>query len=390
MKKRWMCLLAALALTVGVAASPLTGDAAPLKADGDGKVVADGTCSMTVYPEDQNKPQEERFGEDLAQAGVVVDIYRVADAMKTEGQDACYFEPVDGYDLEIPAYPKAEDWVRLAQQAARTALGGNGAAEPVEQGMAVGTAITGLDTGLYLVIARGGALTDPKDYVTEIEQETDSQEREARLATMANSAQYTYLFAPQLISLPDRLTETAEDGTVTNMGDWNYEPVISLKPERAARYGSLEIVKTLLEHESMEGIQESVTCVFEVTGELEGELVYSEVESITFTEAGRESVVLDQIPALAQVTVREVYSGASYELTVPGDRSATIAADDVVSVEFENVYNGRQTNGHGIKNQFVQDESGAWLWHSDPTQEAKGNEGLPPVRTGIRPAEEER
>ena len=72
MKKRWMCLLAALALTVGVAASPLTGDAAPLKADGDGKVVADGTCSMTVYPEDQNKPQEERFGEDLAQAGVVV------------------------------------------------------------------------------------------------------------------------------------------------------------------------------------------------------------------------------------------------------------------------------------------------------------------------------
>lgn len=390
MKKRWISLLTALTLAAGLClADPLAGAAASLEADENGFVT--GSCSLTIYPEDPNKGETDRFGEDLASAGVVADIYRVADAKKASGQDACRFEPVEGYALEIPEYPKAEDWVSLAQQAARTVFGGNGAAEPVEKGVPVGTAITGLDTGLYLVIARGGELTDPEDYVTEIEEETqDSDEGETKLATIANSAQYTYTFAPQLISLPDRLTEADEEGVVTGMSDWNYEPEISLKPERESRYGSLEIVKTLLEYESVEGTQESVTCVFEVTGQLAGELVYSEVESITFTATGQESVILDRIPALAEVTVKEVYSGAGYELTVPGDRRAVISADEVVSVEFENVYDGRQTNGHGIKNQFVQEESGAWLWYSDPAQEARGNGGLPPVRAEVRQAGEER
>ena len=73
----------------------------------------------------------------------------------------------------------------------------------------------------------------------------------------------------------------------------------------------------------------------------------------------------------------EVYSGSSYELTVPGERTETIRADEAVSVEFENRYDGRRTKGHGIKNQFVYDsESGRW--YSDPVQQAPGNEGLPP------------
>ena len=163
---------------------------------------------------------------------------------------------------------------------------------------------------------------------------------------------------PQLISLPTKGAD--EDGEVNtgNPGEWYYDLTVNLKPERTARYGALEIVKTLSEYESEEGIESPVTCVFEVTGILNGEEVYSEVESITFTKAGQERVVLNQIPALAEVTVREVYSGAGYELTVPGDRTATIAANEIVSVDFENVYNGQRRGGHGIKNQFVQDENG--------------------------------
>lgn len=389
MKKRWMCLLAALVLTASVAASPLTGGAAPLKADEAGKVVADGMCSMTVYPEDQGKPEGERFGEDLAQAGVVVDIYRVADAMKESGYDACYYKPLEGYDLEIPEYPKADDWIRLAQQAARTALAEDSAMKPVKEGAAVGTPITDLDTGLYLVIARSGALTEKKDYVTEIKQKAEGSEGEAAsLATIANSTRYAYTFAPQLIALPDRMTEVEGAGNVANMSDWDFGPVISLKPERTNRDGSLRIVKTLLEYETMEGTQEAATFVFEVTGRLDGEVVYSEVESINFTAAGTESVILDQIPAQAEVTVREVYSGASYELTVPGDRTAVISAEETVSVEFENVYDGRRNRGHGIKNQFIQDESGVWHWYSDPAQDEVGNEGQPPTRADIQPMDE--
>ena len=147
-------------------------------------------------------------------------------------------------------------------------------------------------------------------------------------------------------------------------------------------------MKTLSEYESEEGIESPVTCVFEVTGILNGEEVYSEVESITFTKAGQERVVLNQIPALAEVTVREVYSGAGYELTVPGDRTATIAANEIVSVDFENVYNGQRRGGHGIKNQFVQDENGVWHWHSDPAQDTAGNEGAPPSHLPVEAAEE--
>ena len=46
------------------------------------------------------------------------------------------------------------------------------------------------------------------------------------------------------------------------------------------RYGSLEIVKTLSEYETMGGVQESATFVFEVTGMLDDQVVYSNVEII--------------------------------------------------------------------------------------------------------------
>ena len=246
-------------------------------------------------------------------------------------------------------------------------------------GESAGTKVGNLAPGLYLLVARGRNLTELADYKIEIEQ-TDSltQEESKRIATIANSQQYTYAFLPQLVSLPTKEADANGVINTANPGDWIFEASVNLKPERLDRYGSLEIVKTLSEYETMGGVQESATFVFEVTGMLDDQVVYSNVESITFTAAGQERVVLDRIPAMAQVTVREVYSGSSYQLTVPGDRTATIAADDVVSVEFENEYDGRRTNGHGIKNQFVYDEeAGAWHWYSSPAQEAAGNQGEP-------------
>lgn len=376
MKKRWMCLLTAMMLSVGVCtAAPVVSDAAPLTADADGFV--DGDCSLTFYPEDPNKEEADQFGEDLEEARVVMDVYQVARAVKTQGYDTYHYEVKAGYPLTVPERPENDDWASLAQQAAEAALGGSASDTLVKRGVAAGEAAN-LEAGLYLVIARGSSLTDVEDYRTEVTQKNEETgEETARLATMASSKKNTYLFAPQLVSLPSK--ETDINGTINtaNPGDWVYSLSINLKPEQTARFGALEIVKTLSVYETEEGTQEPATCVFEVTGTLDGEVVYSNVESITFTAAGQERVVLDRIPAMAQVTVREVYSGSGYELTVPGDRSATIAADDVVSVDFENTYTREQKKGYGIKNQFVYDENSGWQWYSDPQQDAGGNQGLP-------------
>ena len=387
MKKRWIYLLTALTLAVGMCiAEPMAGIAAPLEADDEGFVA--GSCSLTVYPEDPHKEGADSFGEDLAGADVVVDLYQVARAVKTSGQDTYHYELTGEYaSLNLPDSPEegaqpAANWEETAQQAAAIALDAASPCTPVSgSGESAGTKVGNLAPGLYLLVARGRNLTELADYKIEIEQ-TDSltQEESKRIATIANSQQYTYAFLPQLVSLPTKEADANGVINTANPGDWIFEASVNLKPERLDRYGSLEIVKTLSEYETMGGVQESATFVFEVTGMLDDQVVYSNVESITFTAAGQERVVLDRIPAMAQVTVREVYSGSSYQLTVPGDRTATIAADDVVSVEFENEYDGRRTNGHGIKNQFVYDEeAGAWHWYSSPAQEAAGNQGEPPT-----------
>lgn len=385
MKKRWIYLLTALTLAVGMCiAEPMAGIAAPLEADDEGFVA--GSCSLTVYPEDPHKEGADSFGEDLAGADVVVDLYQVARAVKTSGHDTYHYELTGEYaSLKLPDSPEegaqpAASWEETAQQAAAIALDAASPCTPVSgSGESAGTKVGNLAPGLYLLVARGRNLTELADYKIEIEQ-TDSltQEESKRIATIANSQQYTYAFLPQLVSLPTKEADANGVINTANPGDWIFEASVNLKPERLDRYGSLEIVKTLSEYETMGGVQESATFVFEVTGMLDDQVVYSNVESITFTAAGQERVVLDRIPAMAQVTVREVYSGSSYQLTVPGDRTATIAADDVVSVEFENEYDGRRTNGHGIKNQFVYDEeAGAWHWYSSPAQEAAGNQGEP-------------
>ena len=383
MKKKWIYLLAAMVFAVGVCASqPVVSGAAP--------VDMDRTCSLQVFPENPDKPEEDKFGEDLASADVVIDLYYIADAIKAPGYDTYAFQTVGRYQsLELSDTPSAEDWEHLSQQAAELALGEDDTDTPIKSAVKVGSESISLDAGLYLMIARGAALTSVADYKVEVTQSNEeTEEAVTRLATIANSAKYQYTFIPQLISLPTKGAD--EDGEVNtgNPGEWYYDLTVNLKPERTARYGALEIVKTLSEYESEEGIESPVTCVFEVTGILNGEEVYSEVESITFTKAGQERVVLNQIPALAEVTVREVYSGAGYELTVPGDRTATIAANEIVSVDFENVYNGQRRGGHGIKNQFVQDENGVWHWHSDPAQDTAGNEGTPPSHLPVEAAEE--
>ena len=86
MKKKWIYLLTALTLAVGVCgASPMISGAAELDLKND--------CRMTIFPESPQKPVDKKFGDDLeTNAQVVVDVYKVADAVKVPGYDAYSYE----------------------------------------------------------------------------------------------------------------------------------------------------------------------------------------------------------------------------------------------------------------------------------------------------------
>ena len=114
MKGRWIYLLTAVMLAVGVCiAEPVVSGAAPLSGDADGYV--EGDCALAVYPEAPNKAEEDSFGEDLAEAGVVLDLYRVARAVKAQGYDSYNYDMMPEYGFEIPEHPEKGAWEALAQ-----------------------------------------------------------------------------------------------------------------------------------------------------------------------------------------------------------------------------------------------------------------------------------
>lgn len=371
MKKKLIYLLAAVTLTAAVwGAGPMQSRAVDLSRKG----------SMMVHSLKETEDNK-AMAEDIKTADVVVDVYQVATAVKTEGYDSYTYAFLSSYGN--PDTPEdAAGWNALAQETAKTALGGT--VDPVRKEQAVETSISDLEPGLYLLIARSRNLTTAESYQIDMELK-DGAEGETVIATIANSGDYQYAFMPQLISLPMR--GTGDTTVVPNMtadrGPWVFDLDVYMKPEQSPRFGALEIVKTLSSYETEAGLPaEPATFVFRVDGVIDGETVYSEVESITFTAAGEERVRLDRIPVTADVTVTEIYSGSSYQAEVTEPQTAVISAEQVASVSFRNFYDGHQRNGHGIKNQFTYEgagsrsgeagspRSGRWNWAQDPVQGA--------------------
>ena len=150
---------------------------------------------------------------------------------------------------------------------------------------------------------------------------------------------------------------------------------ITAKPEMKPRYGKLKIIKTLDNYIdlSKNQINEPSLFVFEITAvnpsETEGgedTVVFQDDRGIEFTATGEESIVVDHIPAGSIVTVKEIYSGASYTAVPPlAVTGITITAeqdlDKIEKAEFENYFNGRN-GGHGIINEI---EFNGQNWHSD-------------------------
>lgn len=320
---------------------------------------------------------------DLAGAAITVDLYKVADAQPVSGYDTYTYKFLDEYkDLEdiYKGDPNNAEWKKMAQEAAsyvkksQEAEAPEGTAQPVMSGaISNGYAeFGGLKSGLYLLIARG---TDIEDYWTTVNQQGDVEEGEAEaaesIATIARSNRYVYTYSPEMISLPGK-----EGNTTAGNGEWLYNVTASLKPEQSVRYGSLEIVKTLLSYET----KDPATFVFRVTGVLGEETVFDDMVSLTFTPediAGQKSVILeDRIPVGAVVTVTEEYSGGVYgQISVTPD-PVTIEANNIVSVPFTNDYNETDRGGGSVTNSFNQSETGWRLQqiYDDGRVEEQGNE----------------
>lgn len=301
---------------------------------------------------------------ELKTLDISVYLYKVADVEETGAYTA-----LNGFqDLEldkINSETTALEWEEMAAQASELIQDQN--IEPVETAVLENGAGTAreMDTGMYLVEAR-----------------------------QVQSPEYTYSFTPYLLSLPNNYYSSTQDDT------WVYDVTTGLKPEQELRYGSIQLNKTLDIYNETLG---ETTFIFSVEAEKENsqgimENVYSNVVSLVFDGPGTKSVQVDNLPAGAQVTVTEVYSGASYELTTAASQTVTVIAEgetgNPVTVSFANTYNGENNGGSSIVNHFgytapengagsdVEDAAGAaqqagtWRWtqHKDSTdmQEAAG------------------
>lgn len=325
----------------------------------------DGGCSLEVTL---------GTDEDLAKENVVIDLYKVADAEAVSGYDTYTLKPtgvyanVESIKTSLGDMTKLanEDYKAMAQAAAAYTFQTSGVsvAKTVD-GSQAGSEISRLDSGLYLLVARGADMDKPVDYVTTV---TDEEGQET-LATIAYSDTYTYTFAPELIALPSKPANADGDVMTSNPEDWLYDLSVTLKSERTLRFGDLEIRKNLPTYAA----DEPSTFLFRVNAykdNPDGQLLYSAVHAIPFSDAGTNSITIKGvIPVGAYVEVTEEYSGPAYRVQGDATQTVTIPASDegdFASVTFTNIYQGgTTTSGGAITNHFEYNAEGGnagWNW----------------------------
>lgn len=302
-------------------------------------VETDRKCSLTFTLDDTE------FAE-LRDLEIPVDVYKVADITEEAVYDTTNYTDFADLELEkVSSTTTAEEWAKMAEKAMETVE--NKGIKPTEkvkvtkpEGATKSTGvIRDLETGMYLVQAE-----------------------------TVQSNEYTYDFTPYLVSLPNNYysKENSDD-------TWVYDVTTGMKPQQTQRYGDLEIIKNLTEYNAS---LKDALFVFQVEGTRNGKQVYSDVVSIKFDEAGKKSVLVEDLPAGTVVTVKEVYAGGSYSNTSGETQEAVIVAEGVtdnpVSVSFTNTYNGKLIPGTGIVNHFEK-KNGEWDWEQQTDEPASAN-----------------
>ncbi len=348
--KRILSCTLALGLCIGaVFVSPMLSSAAD-------KVDLAHAVSLRTQATSSTDPA---FVEDIGTAKVVMDIYKVADAVAIKNVDGYSFEVVDPYSglVNIPKETDAKTWYDLSQDAASVIKAYYEAGTPIEPDttIAAGQNASGLAAGLYLVIAREDGLSDY--FVEEENVSTGNKE----IFTLANGVENTYKFAPEFVALPTKEPDPVTGEIKTDSdSDWLYSATIYMKPSSEPRFGDLRIIKDLLTFEN----HDPATFVFgvEAVKEYNGvkKSVLSNVYSLSFTAAKENYLLIENIPVGAEVTVTELYSGATYTATTAASQSTVIVANEAVELRFTNDYTINRRHGGAITNHFdpVLDENG--------------------------------
>ncbi len=369
--RRLMCLVAASVLAAGFAL------AAPVLSGTAHAVELGAACSLTVIVE----PKELEGGPQEV-PDVVLDLYKVADAVPVEGQDV-YSYSTDAElmaiyaDLAFNDAGTKEGWQELAQQAAHTTFNaGNVPDATIETMDNDRLTVANLGAGLYLMVARGRNLT-AEEYVVRNTTATEDEDTDtdSRITTIAYSDSYVFSYEPQLVSLPTKEADAGGNVMTSNDGEWIYNASAVLKPELSGRFAALRIDKELLSFHT----GSPATFVFTVEATLQGDTVYSNAVSMTFNGAGSQSeLIVDKIPVGAEVTVTEAYSGVTYRATAGSQSVQTLTMNNVGVdeadfsniVSFRNEYDGTGKNGSAITNHFEYTDDGAgmvWNWTPIPS-----------------------
>lgn len=392
--KKWKRTLIATALTASmILALPVwnvgRAQAAPN--------TANGSCKLTVQHADS----------DANKLNVVIDLYKVAsvdtsftgyDAYKLNLETAYKTADVEDKDGNVikgteTIFKEAQNpgegqssnalYQEMAQKVAEIALGQKegSTAQATSLHATFGgdgkksATFENLDPGMYLIVAHGEELTDIKDYVTKVK---DDKENE-KLATIAYNNQYVYTYSPELISLPMRATENGgvPEGSfgTAERTEWLNEVTVNIKTEEALRHASLEIIKNLDKAPLTDD-----SCVFEITAEWNG-AVYHSFKSVSFGENDGTSKTIKLeglIPVGAEVTVTEVFSGASYTISETTARTQTINGAQADTVDEETgvitinnrvtFTNTRTDSGAGsgaITNNFKYSDTDGWGGSND-------------------------
>lgn len=298
----------------------------------------DKMCILTIAADGSE------YAEEFKEMEIGVSLYKVAD-YETTGRFTAVGAFAEMDFSEVDSETTADDWLILAEQAAGYISAAEPAAQTVvktEEGSDVAKAVVeDMEVGLYLVV--------PED-------------------TYNPEYSNKYTFTPYLTALPTYAYNSEE--VITG---WNYEPVIGLKAGVEEQYGNLKITKKLENYNQSLG---PVTFVFAVKAvSPTGTVVYDNVVSTTHSEAGSETVTIEDLPATATVTVTEVYSGASYTassaeivegITIYSEKAVEEGAAES-SVTFTNKYDGGTKGGYGVLNRFESDGAGGWIWEN-PTK----------------------
>ena len=314
-----------------------------------------GTNTLTVTASDS---KDEAFA-DIAEANVVVDVYKIADATP----DANYVKynyalaaPFDRLGVIDADSMDAAGWQKLADSAAKLVTADTPAQTVAADGA---TALALPSDGLYLLMPHGAdQALEYGDAVAD--------------SLVAKSDLNAFTFAPSITAAPTKeADESGAIGTSVDYGDWTRAISVTLKPEVGPLYGDLRIDKTVIGGAEA---TEPAAFVFHITGTTPDGSTFRRNAQLNYEGGESGNVMLTHIPAGTQVAVTEVYDGAGYK-KVSGDGStATIVANEqvqagkaVASVVFVNEVNPDEPiGGHGIENQFELVKTGqaesAWDW----------------------------